>query len=392
MRNLLLLIFFIFSISLSTHAQDRFVKGYYVTPKNDTIHGLIRYRDTYLQEITFKADRKALSKNLGTEEVKSFAFENGQTYELVNFADKNAPSSPTYARKLGGDAMSLYHSHSQFLMGSYEKGFFVLKKGKVSNSAEAMSRLQKNTGAFNILFQDCAEVKNNAIKSGIDDEVLLETLKQYHECKGQPFKSYTPVRRRKFHFGVFVGASISEISFSGEEHLAGTTFNKSTKPQFGVLMRFTPTKKASSIFSMQLEFLYTSVAFQGTYADERDVSGYHIKVNSTTSLESQIIMPRFGFQLTGRSNFLNPYVTFGIGLPGIVTSKSYDYKTVAINSSSETTEEYDTMEVGVASVWAGAGLKKNFGKNSSLFADVIFSLVAGDGTVSMIAPRVGFTF
>ena len=105
-------------------------------------------------------------------------------------------------------------------------------------------------------------------------------------------------------------------------------------------------------------------------------------------------MPRFGFRLTGRSNFVNPYLSAGVSVPHIAITDSYDTETVTINSGSETTESDDTIEIGNTGFWLGAGLKKNVGKRSALFADVTanFLGIDGDGTALMIAPRLGFMF
>ncbi len=392
--NYLLALFSLLSISFSMHGQDRFIKAYYVSTKNDTIQGMIRYRDSYPRGLTFRTELKSTSQDLGPEEVKSFTFENGQTYELVNFADKNAPSNLIYAKKLGGNAVSLYYSHGQFLMGSDEKSFFVIKKGKVSNSGEAMTRYQKNVGAFNVLYSDCPDTREKAAKDGIGEELLLERLEEYHACKSAPFKSFIPESRKRLHFGFFVGASMADLNLSGEEHLDRTSFNRSTKPLYGLMMTITPTKKVSSVFSMQLELLYTSMQFNGTYSDEREVGGYNIKVNSSTTVESQIIMPRFGFRLTGRSNVLNPYVSFGIAAPNISISDSHDVKTVTINSGTETSEANDSIEIGSGGLWIGAGLKRDLSKGRALFADLTFNYMSTNdsGNVLMIVPRLGFMF
>lgn len=389
----LLVLSFILLFSFSAQAQDRFLKAHYVSTKNDTIYGMIRYRESYPQGITFKADLKAPAQSLGKDEVKSFKFENGQTYELINFADKNAPTNLTYAKKLGGDAILLYHSHGQFLMGSDEKTFFVIKKGKASNSGEAMTRYQKNVGAFNVLFNDCPDVKDKAGKSAVSEDLLLARLREYHDCKSVPFKSYVPASRMPLQFGAFAGLSTAFLNLSGEEHLEGTTFNTSNLPLLGLMMTITPSKKVSSIFSMQLELLYTSMKFTGTYAAQREVAGYNISIISSTNVESQIIMPRFGFRLTGRSNSINPYLSFGIGAP-ISISDSYDIATVTINSGSETTESHDSIDIGNGAVWAGVGLKKDLRDDRGLFLDVTFNYMGtnNSGNVIMIAPRLGFMF
>jgi hypothetical protein len=394
MRILSLVVLSILSVSLSTQAQDRFIKAYYVSTKNDTIHGLIRYRDSYPQGISFKGDLKSPAQFLGVEEVKSFTFENGQTHELVNFADKNAPVNLSYAKKIGGDEISLYYSHGQFLMGSNEKSYFIIRKGKGSTSSEAMSRYQKNVGAFNILFNDCPEVKEKATKLAVSEELLQDRLEEYHACKSAPFKSYTPASRKRLHFGVFTGLSMSDLNLSGKEHLEGTTFNRSNKPLYGLMMTITPSRKASSVFSMQFELLYTSMQFEGTYAAEREAGGYNFKIISSTTVESQIIMPRFGFRLTGRSNVLNPYLSFGFAAPNISISESYDVLTVTINSGTETTESHDSIDIGSGGAWAGVGLKKGLSKERALFVDVTVNYMStnDNGNVIMIAPRLGFMF
>lgn len=394
-RFRLVLFFIILSSCTESFAQDRFGPGYYVNKENDTIRGFIQYKDSYYRNIVFRRELKSKSQHLSATDAKSFSFILGNSYQLINFAAKDALSNQVFAKILFAGAVNLYASHSQFLIGSEQKGHFLLTKWKSSNSSEAIAKYQKNVGAFNVLFFDCPSVQATAHKSAIAEEQLVDILKKYHECRSLKYHEFTPQESRRLRFGFFGGISSTQLSFSGNEaYLNESSFPTSVGPRFGALMLLNPTRKPSSVFNLQVELQYASAEFNATSIYENEVAGYLVQRTSTTTINYKDLIARLGFRLHARSNVVNPYFSFGIGANGFGSVKTHLRQTDTINGVSETTESQPSIKLRGISGWAAVGLKKEVTKGRAFFLDVGFenSPVTQGGKLKVLNARVGYIF
>jgi len=391
-------------------AQDKYIAGYYVTNNADTVRGYVEYRTNYKSTLKFRTETRGRAQKLAIENIKSFGFNSGRVYARVtNPLNESTPRPQIFIRPIVDGEIDLYSYHGKMIIGSEEKGQFALAK-KGSNSAEAMRNLQKNTGVFNILFQECPTVKNEAQNVQIGEENLVKLIASYHNCRGISYNHInTKAAKRMFDIGFFVGQRMSSLSFSrGDEnnslaYLGNTNFNPSSNPTFGIVS-LVGGRSPSSVLSFQSGISYSQGEHSGTSTFKaEDFGGYDITQVSTTHLNYSVLSLSAGLRMTMRSNKINPYVAGGASIQKLLSLDEGTHQTTTINTSIEEEEfSLGIDEQTTGSLWATAGVKKRVGKGMGVFAECnidFMTLVTSKTNATNInanikgtSIRVGFLF
>ena len=380
-------------------AQDKFGPGYYVTNTADTVHGYIEYKTKYQGGVTFRKQLSAASEHLTIDQVKAFGFPSGYTLMRVQFPAKaDLPAMTVFAKVIVKGGLDLFDYDGRFFIGSDKEGHFQLAQAKTSNAAQAIKNYQTNTGIFNILFQDCPAVKEEAQKTSISKEKLVALLQSYNTCMGLPHREVRVQNpRRSNHIGFYIGESFSNLSFgkpqafSYSSYLYNTNFNTSAQPTLGV-MALLGGKAPSSMVSFQGELVYTKASFSGSWVYTS--LSYDLKQTTITKLDYSRLSLLGGMRITGRSNKLNPYISLGLAGQTFLSMNSSVNQITEINSSVE--EENFELSISKTSfaAWAGAGVKKRIAGNKALFLDINYeySFISNSGTINTLAARIGILF
>lgn len=396
--------FLLGTIVLCASAQDKFAPGFYLNQTGDTIRGLIQYQHNYGSGFIFRPELKSKSQLFTPATIKSFGFAKGKVFESISISIKNGRKDQVFVNVLLTGEVELYSYQRQYIIGSDSKGHFNLIKRKSTNDAEALRNYQANTGTFNILFQDCPAVKENAQKTFITESKLLALLKAYHECRNLSYKEIKPAptapTRRVNSIGFFAGQAFSSLSFDDPDvfenssYLSNANFGTSSNVTFGV-MALIGSRHPSSVVALETGLAYTSGSFDGTFVYTKyDVGGYDIKQTSVTSLEYKRLSINCGIRLTARGNKFHPYMSFGVAGQPFISMKSNVNQTTIINDSEEV--ENFKLNTGSASfsLWASAGLKMDLSSGHGIFIDLNYDAasVGSRGTLTTFAPRMGFLF
>jgi len=388
-------------------AQEKFGEGYYVTNTSDTTHGYIEYKTKYRDRIKFRSASKAAIQTLPIAQVKAFGFTSGKTYRRVEYSSKtNLPASPIFVRPIIQGEVELFEYQGKIFIGSENKGRFELDGKKSSSSTDAMRSYQKNTGAFNILFQDCLAVKEVAQKTSVSEDNLVNLLRSYYECRDLPYQQYKSKKLKPMtSLGFFAGYSTASLTIgkpteiSETAYLYNSNFGPSSNPTFGIIALL-GGRSPSPIISFQGGLSFTKASHQATwtYADD-DFAGYSISETSVTAVKYSQLSVSAGVRLTGRSNTVNPYVSFGLAGHHFLSLEESVNQTTTINNI---VVEEENFKLGMAksslAVLASAGLKKKILGNKALFAEANYenSYVSinapKSAKISSIALRVGLMF
>jgi hypothetical protein len=391
-------------------AQDKYLAGYYVTNNVDTVRGYIEYRANYKSGVKFRPELRGPVQKLEIENIKSFGFNSGRVYSRVtNPLDQKNSGQQIFIRPIVDGEIDLYSYRGKMIIGSEEKGQFALAK-KGSNSTEAMKNLQKNTGVFNILFQECPTVKNEAQNVQIGEENLVKLIESYHNCRGISYNHInTKAGKRMFDMGIFVGQRMSSLSFTGGDennsvtYLGNTNFNTSSLPTFGIVS-LVGGKSPSSVLSFQSGISYSQGKHSGTSTFKtEDFGGYDITQVSTTHLNYSVLSLSAGLRMTMRSNKINPYLAGGASIQRLLSLDEGTHQTTTINTSIEEEEfSLGIDERTTGSLWATVGVKKRVGKGMGVFAECnidFMTLVTSKTNATNInanikgtSIRVGFLF
>lgn len=386
-------------------AQDKFGTGYYLTNAGDTVRGFIEYKAGYDEGFKFKPNLKASTQRIAISQVKSLAFTSGTSYARVEYpATGNLPATPVFVRQVVDGEVDLFYHEGRMYLGSEKRGRFALSKKRSSNGAESLKNQQNNLGAFNILFQDCPAVQQEAQKTFVSEENLAKLLRSYHECRGLQYREFTTVYpRRKVHVGFFAGQSVSALNFGKPanfpetSYLYNSDFGTSSHPTFGV-MTLIGGRSPYSIFAFQGGLSYTKAEYRATWSYTKgDFGGYDITKTTDTHVEYSMLSLTAGGRISGRSNNLNPYVAFGLATHQFLSLDEGVYQITTINASTEDENFKLGMVRSALAVWASAGLQKRIG-GKALFAEASYenSHFAIDdpksAQVTVMAFRVGFMF
>ena len=400
MRPLAILFFSIFVFS-GALAQDKFGPGFYVTNTADTVRGYIEYKSDYDQGLEFRPQLKSSSQSLPMDQVKSFGFTSGNTYDRVEYKNtKDLPSTPIFVKVVVRGEVNLFMYGGRYFIGSDQRGRFALVQEKTASTSQALKNYQTNTGIFNMLFQDCPAAKEEAQKVTIIEEKLIELLKSYHTCRGLPHREFPSTEmKRTNHLGFFAGQTISNLSFGApstfvnESYLYNSDFAASSQPTFGITALL-GGKGPSSKLSIQSELVYTKANFNASYTYVSNVGGYDINQTSVTTVDYSRLSLLAGLRVTGRSNTLNPYFSFGLAAQRFLSLNSSVHQTTKLNTSVEVKDTDLAMSKSSFAVWAGAGIKKKTSGNKALFLEVNYenSFVSNSGKITVLALRLGFMF
>jgi hypothetical protein len=297
--------------------------------------------------------------------------------------------------------MDLLSYERVFLVGSSGKKHLGLVRQRSSDDQQAMKNYQANTGALNILLQDCPAVKDAAQKTGISEDDLVRVVTSYNECKNSPFKDLRPKKGNALRqFGFFAGASFGSLSFRKPDafayssYLYNSDFPTSIRPTFGLMALFSG-KKISPVLAFQTELTYSSASFHGTFVYTSYIgSGSTVTQTTVTDLEYSRLSLSGGLRITGRSSKLHPYLAVGVAAQTFLSIESSVHQTTQINTSVEEEEfELSTSNMSVAA-WAAAGIKLDMTGKNALFLDINYEVsnIADTGIIMAVAPRVGFIF
>lgn len=383
-------------------AQDKFGSGYYVTDSPDTVRGLIQYAPKYTRGFAFRSTAKSTTQRFTTDGVKAFGFTAGANFVRIDYAkEKGLPPAPIFVNVLMAGDIDLMIYQRTYLIGSEQKGRFELVDAKTSSETQAMKNYQANTGAFNILFQDCPAVKETAQKVAIRQKPLIDLLEAYHLCRDLPYKVIRTNKTRSAHqFGFFAGESFSTLSygksttFVKSSYLYNTKFGKSAQPTFGLIALFAG-RQPSPMLALQSELVYSKANFTGTYIYvNEDLANYYIKQTTVTTLEYSRLALRGGLRITARASTLHPYFSLGAAAQTFFAIHSHVHQVTEINVSIEDEDSELSIDKGSFAVWTAAGLKMMISGNKALFVDANYenSYISNSGRIEGVAVRIGFMF
>jgi hypothetical protein len=297
--------------------------------------------------------------------------------------------------------IDLFASNDQYYIASEKRGRFQLAQGKAVDQGQALKNYQTNTGIFNILFQDCPSVREAAQKVTLSEENLISLISSYHTCRGVPHKEFPSKKgKRDNHLGFFAGQSISTLFFGepntfakGQSYLYYSNFAASTQPTFG-LTALWGGRGPSSILSIQSELIYTKANYSASYMVDESIPNYDIKQTYATTVDYSRLSLLAGLRITGRSNTMNPYFSFGLATQRFLSMNLHVHQTIEVNSSIEIRDYELPVSDGSFAVWTAAGVKKKILRDKFLFLDVNYesSYISYSARITALSLRAGFMF
>lgn len=388
-----LLTFFILNNSI---AQDKFGPGFYINHEGDTVRGFIEYRYHYNYEFKYKSTLKEDSKTFTIDEVTVFGLDLGGKYQKLDFALGNLAPKPVFALILFQGDIDLYRYQGTLFIDGGGSNRFQLASRKGKNTEDATKYLQKNTGYFNILFQQCPTVVAEAAKVTISSEAVVKLLSNYHDCKNAPYVDLSKKGKKQINFGLSAGVGLSSIKYtssSAYDYLAQTNFGPSPNSLAIGIHYINRGRKPASVIALQQELLFSKASFTGSSYTTWEGGGYKFTQTSSTVIKYSKLDYKIGVRLTARSNAINPYFSFGFAFPFFLIDESKSDITFQINDDIQERSENPLPSSGLGT-WASLGLSKKVGLKHQIFIDFMAegTDLANNGTANTLYFRIGFLY
>jgi hypothetical protein len=388
---------------LQANAQDKFVKGHYVNNHGDTVRGMLGYRGVYRKDVSFRTGPKEPVQNLTTKEVASFGFDSGSIYVRYNHpAKENLAGDSIFVKPILRGKIDVYSYDNKLVIGSDEKGQFALSK-KTSNAAEAVKNQQSNARAFNVVFQDCQDVRAEAQNVLITKESILKLVRSYHDCLGLSYTEAKAIKEKRIiDVGFFAGLYLPSLSLvpwtnGKKDDTYEWKFQNASSATFGFTALIGP-RSLSPILTFQTGLAYAKGEHQGRFTYSGTQGGSPAQQTRIFEVDYSKLSVTAGARFSLRSNVLNPYIGLGFNYHRFLSLNQKQLIITTIGSSVEQEESPLGMREFSVGSYLAAGLRKKIG-TKALFAECNFekSYIDVDDPGQMakltaISLRFGFLF
>jgi hypothetical protein len=356
-------------------SQTDFRNGFIITNKNDTLVGLVNYREGSKAYLVCDFKRLAGDNPVtyAPDSIKGYGFQNDKVFQSIEISIKGQPPKVAFVEVIVKGVVSLY---------KYESTYFVEKDhGKLQQllnetrmvemeGIKVLRSTNQYISTLNVMLFDCATIRPRIQRVPLEEEGLTTLIESYNACKGD---SSTAYKSKKpwitTSVGITGGVNISRMSFDEKstfEYLAGTSsiFNS---PMIGLsLDAFAP--RISERLSFHLEMMY----FAATYRHYRKTEKPYITERNYVAIELQELRIPFGFRYTFPEKWVTPYLQLGASATFHLRSSSNRLRELETGNFLQTFNSSEALPLrkGQFGMWAGCGITKSVNHRFNAFAEV----------------------
>jgi len=257
MRGVKIILFFLLTGVVELQAQTNFVKGYYITNAQDTVHGYIEDRgeDRNYRICVFKQDFNSATVGFLPKDISGFALENKEFYEAHTFKNREGEELYGFFKVLLVSDLSLLQYRSRFFARrGHGEPVEVSKQEELVEGA--VKRNYVGLGTLRAFIKDCPQVAEDVLKKKPNNgKSYKATFEAYYACSGSAWSATQPVRiKPHFEFGLLGSAGVTNLKWGGK--LSDVNMGSQTTYGGGAFASvFLP--KVDERFRVVIEALYT---------------------------------------------------------------------------------------------------------------------------------------
>jgi hypothetical protein len=314
----LIIILIVFSVQTSL-GQEKINYDYIIKKEGDTIYGSIEYQKTNLNLVKFRNLKNEIIGSFTPENIRAFKTNNDSYLSAKIQTDQGGIKTVFLQNLVEGDKSLYSHEDSNKGINYYIKQnekYLIL----VYKSSENLKREEnKFKGQLLYYLMDCSSIKSIVNSSSYNTLSLVNVFKKYYECIGVT-AYHTSKKRIKIEKGIFIGASISSLTFDHNKSYPYLTskYESSTDITFGVYLEvFVNKNKGWSVYN---EIQYYSYKTSNQYLDieneniytaiDTKISHSFIKINN---------LARYNLPMANQSMYFNIGITNGF----VITEENF---------------------------------------------------------------------
>lgn len=359
-------------LTLASFAQSDFRYGYVIMQSQDTVWGLVDYREGLRKYHTcdFKSCDTAAVTQYTAADIRGYRFIDDKLFVSKRIKSYADTVETVFIEVIVGGKISLFR---------YENQFFVSKDGSaphkltneryetVVNGNRVVTSSNRYIGVLNHLMSDCRGLASRIKSTDLFEKSLTEVVEAYNECMKAPaviYKSRLPYA--KATLGLVGGAGMTRLSFANahQEYLQGD-FEPSIGPLGGVsLDLFSP--RVNQRLSFHAELLYGQAHYASfvSIRDRHHTNRHYVRVNVET-LEVPLGI-RYQFPERTFTPFFNAGATNHYHVSRM-TTWTWERQTDDVIQTYE--DQPSKMARHQFGLWGGAGVSKRVSSAYDLFIE-----------------------
>lgn len=270
------------------HSQEKFLPGYVINLKGDTLHGFIDYRNWKINpdKVDFKNETGNKQITYQPSDILEFKVKD----EIYVSATVNIETSPrenvnlnydnkmnlqvetTFLQTIYNGSKSLYHFFK------YDKDYFYIKKDTTfelllykrylykKDDNSIINENKAYLGQLEIYLKDCPGITTRLKNTAYRESDLNNLFKFYYEGTLSAIDFKKDVEKVKVETGLLAGVSLTSLKFSGSTFIIATDFNSSLNFSAGAYFEIILPRNQKK-WSVNNELLLSAYDSKGTYED-----------------------------------------------------------------------------------------------------------------------------
>lgn len=377
-------------------SQDRFMQGWIVNQKNDTIRGLVEYQLAHeiVQGVKFKPLSHASATYYDPDEIQGFGFINGRYFIAKEVNSNGLVNQKVFVDVLVSGLANLYRLGKNFLLETDEKIHPLVEETRevIDQNVYYEHKDKKYVGTLNYVLRQCSDdgLRKRIQSAKLNENSLVTIVDQYNRCKTGTSKiiKVTNSKETVIRYSIIGGVAKSQMKFiSGYSSTITNRFKtiSTSNPIVGLGISFTNPQKIEGLF-LGVELYGSNESFKQFYSSDDIISErfqldyLHMKVN--LNLKYNIIHGR-----------VEPYFKGGISINQYFNGKLKT--TQVLNNTNQTYREYSGSIDGtlLLQLMVGAGFDIRLNENLSSFIEIRADGVGGDHNSNLFlnSSTVGIT-
>lgn len=378
--NLVFFCFFTFAL----YSQSDYRDGFVLTNDNDTINGLVNYKESHGQYTIckFKKTKKSKPIEYSTNDIKAYWFVNDK-YFISKPIKTDEKVENKFLEYLVKGKASLYASREDYYVQIGDGSLNLLENEKVEVHIENKT-YHKNSNRYiatlNYLLRDCEEIKDKIEIFNLNEKQLTKLIEKYNACFEEESVSFKKNKKWvELRTSIQLGLAMSSMNYS-------ISTSEWVTSKFPISYSITGGANSDIYFPrinergfFNLGVYYQKTSFEGSHSAEykywSSMNDTSVQAYSTAEF-SQIKVP-FGFGYRFPEKKITPIIRIGALLNFVLDSSSYSRIAVQRNGRSWLEEledpfKFHKTQVGI---WTGLGLEKNLTSKLSGSIDIRYEYI-----------------
>jgi hypothetical protein len=380
MKNLILIIFLIFTFSASA-AHTTFRPGFIVTNEGDTIFGMVRYFDDSRMHrfCEMQPENQKARESFQPGQIASYGFVGDKVFESHQIKIHENDTEFMFLEVLVRGEASLYRAEKFFFMGRRGSEIFRIHNDSeeiMVNGKRMMRKTNQYYGIMSLVFSDCPEIGEIIRKTKFTERDLTFITGKYNDCVSADYVVFKEGKPWvKPIIGLSGGYSSSRIEFDPRirdmQHLDGP-FSHSRKPFVGLSIEINSPRIIERVYLRSDIYYLSTNYFLYNYHDESSAMIRRINIDYISVHLDQIKIP-VGIQYLFPGSFASYFINTGI-------SKSFHIKKESnwVNENESyglfVRTQQDALKIRESHTgfWAGVGAGKLISGKLIISAEIRF--------------------